>query len=107
MSVVYISGVRAGDALLERAGRLFSGRHSREIPLEEIDGMTDIKRVFTPEEAAELLQLNVQTVRRFIRDGKLDAVKIGKTYRIDRAQLESFWRSIGGVDLFSDSEAND
>src|SRR4051812_32250345 len=46
--------------------------------------------LFSAEEAAELLQLHVKTVRRYIREGKLKAKRIGKEYRIARADLEAF-----------------
>jgi excisionase family DNA binding protein len=41
------------------------------------------------EQVAERLGLHVRTVRNYIRDGRLTAVKIGKQYRIARADLEA------------------
>ena len=46
--------------------------------------------VMTPEQVADLLQLNTETIYRLIRDKKLAAVKIGRAYRITRADLEAF-----------------
>jgi excisionase family DNA binding protein len=46
--------------------------------------------VMTPEQVADLLQLNTETVYRLIRDKKLAASKIGRTYRITKADLETF-----------------
>jgi putative molybdopterin biosynthesis protein len=46
--------------------------------------------VMTPEQVAELLQLNTETIYRLIRDKKLAAVKIGRAYRITRSDLEAF-----------------
>ncbi len=46
--------------------------------------------VMTPEQVADLLQLNTETVYRLIRDKKLAAVKIGRAYRITRTDLEAF-----------------
>jgi excisionase family DNA binding protein len=48
------------------------------------------KQLYTAEEVAARLNLHVKTVRRFIRDGKLRAKRIGKQYRITRAALEEF-----------------
>jgi excisionase family DNA binding protein len=48
------------------------------------------KHLFTADEAAERLNLHVKTVRRFIRDGKLPAKRIGKEYRITRSALDDF-----------------
>lgn len=105
MKTIDLARVRAGDALLEQARELFTGRIPRPIPLEEVDAMTtDNQRTYTPDEAAALLQITTQTVRKYIREGRLSAAKIGKTYRIDRAQLELFWRSVGGVNLFGDED---
>ncbi|WP_433021856.1 helix-turn-helix domain-containing protein [Kribbella sp. CA-294648] len=42
------------------------------------------------EQVADQLGLHVRTVRNYIRDGKLDAVRIGKQYRISREDLEAF-----------------
>jgi len=43
---------------------------------------------FTIEQVAERLGLHVKTVRHYVRDGKLKATRIGKSYRIARADLE-------------------
>src|SRR5262245_38691830 len=48
------------------------------------------KQLFTVDEVAERLNLHVKTVRRFIREGRLSAKRIGKEYRITRAALEEF-----------------
>jgi len=40
--------------------------------------------------AAERLQLHPKTVLRFIRAGRLRATRVGKSYRIVRADLDSF-----------------
>jgi excisionase family DNA binding protein len=48
------------------------------------------KQLFTVDEVAERLNLHVKTVRRFIREGRLAAKRIGKEYRIARAALDEF-----------------
>lgn len=40
-------------------------------------------------EVAERLGLHVRTVRNYVRDGRLKAVRIGKQYRISRADFEA------------------
>jgi excisionase family DNA binding protein len=42
---------------------------------------------YTAEQVAELLGLHVRTVRNYIQDGRLPAVRIGKQYRITPAGL--------------------
>lgn len=45
---------------------------------------------YSVDQVAELLGLHVRTVRNYVRDGRLKAVRIGKQYRIARADLEAF-----------------
>lgn len=45
---------------------------------------------YTSEELAEKLRVNIMTVYRYIKAGKLKAYKIGKEYRIDQMEFESF-----------------
>ena len=44
--------------------------------------------LYSVEQVAERLGLHVRTVRNYVRDGRLKAVRIGKQYRISRADLE-------------------
>ncbi|WP_158883321.1 helix-turn-helix domain-containing protein [Amycolatopsis anabasis] len=48
------------------------------------------QELFTADEVADRLGLHVRTVRNYVRDGKLKAVRIGKQYRIAREDLEAF-----------------
>ena len=41
-------------------------------------------------DVAQRLNLHVKTVRGYVREGRLKAVRIGKQYRIARAELEAF-----------------
>ena len=43
----------------------------------------------TVEDAAQLLQLHPKTILRFIRRGRLPATRVGKAYRIRRADLDA------------------
>ncbi|MBE1532323.1 helix-turn-helix domain-containing protein [Actinomadura algeriensis] len=47
------------------------------------------QKMYSVEEVADLLGLHVRTVRGYIRDGRLNAVRIGKQYRIAPADLEA------------------
>jgi excisionase family DNA binding protein len=47
-------------------------------------------QLYSVEQVASLLDLHVKTVRGYVRDGKLKAVRIGKQYRISREDLEAF-----------------
>jgi len=45
---------------------------------------------YTVEQIAELLKVHWQTVLNYIKNGKLKAVKLGKGYRIKKAELDNF-----------------
>lgn len=47
------------------------------------------KRLYSVEEVATRLGLHVRTVRGYVRDGRLKAVRIGKQYRIAQEDLEA------------------
>jgi excisionase family DNA binding protein len=47
-------------------------------------------QMYSVEEVAGVLGLHVKTVRGYVREGRLKAVRIGKQYRIAAADLEEF-----------------
>jgi excisionase family DNA binding protein len=47
------------------------------------------QQLYSVEQVAERLGLHVRTVRNYVRDGRLKAVRIGKQYRIAREDLEA------------------
>ena len=49
---------------------------------------TITRDILTPEQAADYLQVNRETVYRYIRQGKLVASKLGRTYRVPRRSLD-------------------
>lgn len=48
------------------------------------------KDFYTAKEIAELFSLNVMTIYRYINAGKLKAHKIGKEFRVSRAEFDRF-----------------
>jgi excisionase family DNA binding protein len=54
------------------------------------------EEVYTVEQFAERLKLHPKTVLRFIRDGRLRAVKVGKSYRILRSEMEAMTGAVTG-----------
>ena len=44
--------------------------------------------ILTPEQAAEYLQIDRETVYRYIRQGKLVASRLGRAYRIPRKSID-------------------
>jgi excisionase family DNA binding protein len=55
------------------------------------------KSLYSLEDVATRLGLNVRTVRAYVRSGRLRAVKIGKQYRVSREALEAL---TGNTDVF-------
>ena len=51
--------------------------------------MRNDKEWYALEEVADRLGLHVRTVRNYVRDGRLGAVRIGKQYRVSRADLQA------------------
>ncbi len=46
--------------------------------------------VMTPDQVAEFLQLNKNTVYRLIERGELKATKVGRVYRIRKEDVDSY-----------------
>ena len=55
------------------------------------------EEIYTVEQFAERLKLHRKTVLRFIREGRLRAVKVGKSYRILRSDLEAMTGAVRGA----------
>ena len=55
--------------------------------------MTDTT-MMSAQEAADHLEVNIETIRRAIRQRKLGAVKIGRGYRVSKAALEQYVKSL-------------
>jgi excisionase family DNA binding protein len=50
--------------------------------------MEQLREIFTSEQAAEYLQVDKETIYRYIRQGKLVASKLGRTYRIQKGSID-------------------
>lgn len=48
------------------------------------------KPLLKAKEVAELLQLNILTVYEYVRDGRLKAIRFGRSYRIEEKESEKF-----------------
>ncbi len=46
------------------------------------------REILTPDQAADYLQVDRETIYRYIRAGKLDASRLGRSYRITRRSIE-------------------
>ena len=52
-----------------------------------------MEQIFSVEEAAKVLQIAPNTMRRYVRTGKVRAAKLGKAYRITESDLMAFLNS--------------
>lgn len=52
------------------------------------------KPFYKAEELAELLEVNIMTIYRYIKAGRLKAYKIGKEYRIDKDEFNRFLKQV-------------
>jgi excisionase family DNA binding protein len=52
------------------------------------------KEFFTAFDLAEKLGVNIMTIYRYIKAGRLKAYKIGKEFRIDKEEFERFMKSV-------------
>lgn len=48
------------------------------------------KEFMTAQEVADLLKVNIMTIYRYIKAGKITAYKIGKEFRIEKKEFENF-----------------
>jgi acetyl-CoA synthetase len=55
-----------------------------------LKGGENMTEYLTVQEIAKMLKVHEQTVFRWIREGKLDSVKIGSNLRITQKQLDEF-----------------
>ena len=49
-----------------------------------------MQEIFTPEQTADYLQVDKETIYRYIRQGKLLASKLGRKYRIQKNSIDLF-----------------
>ena len=55
--------------------------------------MKDNNNLLTPEQVAGILQVHVLTIYGYIRRGRLDAIRLGRSYRVLRKDLARFIES--------------
>ena len=48
------------------------------------------KEFMTAQETADILRVNIMTIYRYIKAGKITAYKIGKEFRIEKKEFERF-----------------
>lgn len=61
-------------------------------------------KVYDLNEVCELLKMNIQTIRIYIKEGKLKASKIGRKYIITEDDLKEFIESQRVTSIVEDTE---
>jgi excisionase family DNA binding protein len=87
---------------LEHPELIQPGETSTDEWIKTLEGA--MKDIYTIQEAAEYFKVHPQTLRRAIAAGKLKAAKLGKDYRISKADLIAYYNAMGGVRLEPDDE---
>ena len=52
------------------------------------------KEFYKAEDLAKLLEVNIMTIYRYIKSGRLKAYKIGKEFRIDKKEFNNFLNKV-------------
>lgn len=55
--------------------------------------MTDGEKYYTTKEIAEMFKVAYLTVYRWIKEGRIEAYKLGKEYRIKKTDIDKFMES--------------
>ena len=56
----------------------------------------DDEPLLTAEQVAQQFQIAIKTVQRLVLRGELRAVRVGKLYRFERAEIEAYRKRSGG-----------
>lgn len=52
------------------------------------------KEFYKAEDLAELLEVNIMTIYRYIKAGRLKAYKLGREFRIEKIEFSKFLNSV-------------
>ena len=56
--------------------------------------MKTSKEFYTAQELAEKLRVNIMTIYRYIKSGKIKAYKMSKEFRIDKKEFDKFLEKV-------------
>lgn len=56
--------------------------------------MNNEKEFYRAEDLAEKLDVNIMTIYRYIKAGRLKAYKIGKEFRIEKKEFDAFLKKV-------------
>jgi excisionase family DNA binding protein len=67
-------------------------QRKRQVTMPELAGFV------TTQEAAEALNLHVETIREFLRDGTLEGLKVGYMWFVSKKAIEGYRKKTAGKD---------
>jgi len=56
--------------------------------------MNNNKEFYKAEDLAELLEVNIMTIYRYIKAGRLKAYKLGREFRIKKIEFDAFLNNV-------------
>jgi excisionase family DNA binding protein len=62
------------------------------------------EKYFTVEQISEMLKMHPKTIQRYIREGKLRATKLGKSWRVSGHDLSQFYENVEGAEEAPEGE---
>lgn len=67
----------------------------------DTDNLPDSMKIYTLKETAELLKVNIRSVHRYKKDGRLEVKKVGGQFRVTQDAIKRF---INGEDTENDAK---
>lgn len=67
--------------------------------------MTNEKEFYRAEDLADVLDVNIMTIYRYIKNGRLKAYKIGKEFRIEKEEFKSFLEKCRSTNNYGESKS--
>ena len=67
----------------------------------------DKEQLLTVDQLASFLQVCPETVRRYVRNGDIKAVKLGRSHRFSKEQIEDFINRFAEKDLGGEPKEDD
>jgi excisionase family DNA binding protein len=56
----------------------------------EVKDMEQVERMYSVNEVAEILHVSFRTIYRLMKVGKIQAVRVGRQWRIPRSEIEKY-----------------
>jgi DNA binding domain, excisionase family len=61
----------------------------------EVKDMEQVERMYSVNEVAEILHVSFRTIYRLMKVGKIQAVRVGRQWRIPKSEIEKYLKVEG------------